>query len=66
MNKQEFIEYVAPRIVIDSLERDLLPSPRISQCIFESTYGTSTLATKANALFGVKDNDQWNGKVYNN
>ena len=65
MTKQEFIEYVAPRIVIDSLERDLLPSPRISQCIFESTYGTSTLAVKANALFGVKDNDQWNGKVYN-
>lgn len=65
MTKQEFIEYVAPRIVIDSIERDLLPSPRISQSIFESTYGTSTLAKNANALFGVKDNDQWDGKTYN-
>ena len=65
MTKEQYILWVAPRIVIDSLNRNLLPSPRISQACFEPAYGTSELALKANALFGVKDNDQWNGPVYN-
>lgn len=65
MSKKEFIAYIAPIIVADSNKRNLLPSPRIAQAIHESGYGTSELAQKANALFGVKDNDQWDGKVYN-
>lgn len=65
MTKEQYILWIAPRIVLDSLNRNLLPSPRISQACFEPAYGTSELALKANALFGVKDNDQWDGPVYN-
>ena len=65
MTKEQYILWVAPRIVLDSLNRNLLPSPRISQACFEPAYGTSELALKANALFGVNDNDQWDGQVYN-
>lgn len=65
MTKQEYIEWVAPRIVVDSLKRNLLPSFRIAQACFEAAYGASDLAVKANNLFGVKANDQWSGTVYN-
>ena len=65
MTKEQYISWVAPRIVLDSLDRNLLPSPRISQACFEPAYGTSDLAVKANNLFGVKANDQWEGPVYN-
>lgn len=64
MNKQEYIEWLAPRVVIDSLARNLLPSFRIAQGCFEPAYGTSELAVNANNLFGVKNNDQWAGKCY--
>ena len=65
MTKEQYIRWVAPRIVLDSLKRDLLPSPRIAQACFEPDYGESELAVKAHNLFGVKANDQWNGPVYN-
>lgn len=65
MTKEQYLLWVAPRIVLDSLDRNLLPSPRISQACFEPDYGTSILATNANNLFGVKANDQWDGPVYN-
>lgn len=64
MTKEKYIRWVAPRIVLDSLKRNLLPSPRIAQALFESAYGTSELAVNANNLFGVKNNDQWAGKCY--
>ena len=65
MTKQEYINWLAPRVVLDSLERNLLPSPRIAQGCFEPDFGTSELAVRANNLFGVKVNDQWDGPVYN-
>lgn len=65
MTKQEYIEWLAPRVVLDSLNRNLLPSPRIAQGCFEPAYGTSELAIFANNLFGVKNNDQWEGQIYN-
>ena len=65
MTKEQYLLWVAPRIVLDSLNRNLLPSPRISQACFEPDYGESELAVNANNLFGVKDNDQWDGPVYN-
>ena len=65
MTKEQYLLWVAPRIVLDSLNRNLLPSPRISQACFEPDYGTSILAINANNLFGVKANDQWDGPVYN-
>lgn len=64
MTKEQYIAWVAPRIVLDSLNRNLLPSFRIAQACFEPSYGTSELAVNANALFGVKNNDQWEGKCY--
>lgn len=65
MTQEQYIKWLAPRVVLDSLNRNLLPSPRISQGCFEPSYGTSELAVKANNLFGVKVNDQWEGPVYN-
>lgn len=65
MTQQEYINWLAPRVVLDSLDRNLLPSPRIAQGCFEPAYGTSELAVNANNLFGVKNNDQWEGKCYN-
>lgn len=65
MTQQEYINWLAPRVVLDSLNRNLLPSPRIAQGCFEPAYGTSELAVKANNLFGVKVNDQWDGAFYN-
>ena len=65
MTRKEFIDYIAPVIVRDSNKRDLLPSPRIAQAILESQSGTSELAVIAKNLFGLKDNNQWGGRVYN-
>lgn len=65
MTNQEYIDWLAPRVVLDSLNRNLLPSFRIAQGCFEPAYGTSDLAIEANNLFGVKANDQWEGKCYN-
>lgn len=65
MTRKEFIDYIAPVIVADSNKRNLLPSPRIAQAILESQSGTSELAVKAKNLFGLKDNNQWGGKIYN-
>ena len=65
MTKQEYLDWLAPRVVLDSLNRNLLPSFRIAQACFEPAYGTTELAQKANNLFGVKANDQWNGEIYN-
>lgn len=65
MTQEQYIKWIAPRVVLDSLNRNLLPSPRIAQGCFEPSYGTSELATQAKNLFGVKYNDQWDGPVYN-
>lgn len=64
MTRKEFIEYIAPVIVADSRKRGFLPSPRIAQAIVESQSGTSLLAEKAKNLFGLKDNNQWGGKIF--
>ena len=64
MTIQEFIAYIAPIIVKDSNQRNFLPSPRIAQSVLESGHGTSLLATKAFNLFGLKDNNQWDGKTF--
>ena len=65
MTKEQYIKWLAPRVVLNSLDNNLLPSPRIAQGCFEPDYGKSELAVKANNLFGVKNNDQWDGPVYN-
>lgn len=42
----------------------LYPSVMIAQAIVESAWGQSTLATRANNLFGLKADDNWTGQVY--
>lgn len=65
MTREEYLNWLAPRVVLDSLNRNLLPSFRIAQGCFEPAYGTTDLAVHAKNLFGVKANDQWEGKCYN-
>lgn len=60
----DFIERVAKVAVSDWRERRImLPSVVIAQAIKESGKGTSELALRANALFGIKKNG-WTGKTY--
>lgn len=42
----------------------ILASLTIAQAILESGWGASELATKANALFGIKADARWSGKAY--
>lgn len=65
MDVKEFIEIIASAVVESCNSANLLPSPTMAQAIIESKYGTSELATKANALFGIKANSSWNGEIYN-
>ena len=64
MEAKQFIEKVAGDIVKSCNMMNLLPSPSIAQAILESNKGNSELAMKANALFGIKANSNWNGAVY--
>lgn len=64
MNLEEFIEFVSKTAKQDWIERKImLPSVVVAQAIKESARGTSELAIKANALFGIKKNG-WTGKTY--
>lgn len=46
-------------------ELNILPSVTIAQAILESNWGKSTLAVKANNLFGIKASKDWSGQVFN-
>lgn len=64
MTRDEFISFVGEIAQKDWLRRRLiLPSVTIAQALKESAFGTSELAQKANALFGIKKNG-WTGKTY--
>ena len=65
MEIKEFLERVGDIITKDCNSKNLLPSPSIAQAIIESNKGNSTLATEGNALFGIKADKRWNGKVIN-
>ena len=59
----DFIERIAKVAVEDWRERRImLPSVVIAQAMKESGRGTSELAKRANAIFGIKKNDWkwWN------
>lgn len=63
MERTEFIFKI-----IDAARGIKLAIPRstlIAQAALESAWGESGLAKNANALFGIKANDSWNGKTYN-
>jgi len=56
--QQAFIDFVGK---VARADRDILPSLAIAQAILESGWGTSDLARKANALFGIKAGTAWKG-----
>lgn len=63
-DKLSFEDYVGQIAQMDWAERRImLPSVVVAQAMKESARGTSELAQKANALFGIKKNG-WTGKVY--
>lgn len=59
-----FVERIAPAAQADWAKHQILPSLTLAQAIIESARGTSELATKANALFGIKASAPWTGKTY--
>lgn len=65
MEVKYFIELIAPSIIKSCSKENLLPSPSIAQAIIESNKGASELAVNANALFGIKADSRWGGKIYN-
>lgn len=62
--QKNFISNIGTAATVDSCKSGILASITTAQAILESAYGTSTLATKANNLFGIKDNDAWTGATY--
>ena len=66
MNKQQFLNLVAPLVVAENERRGkpLFSSVVIAQAICESGWGTSQKMMKANAIFGIKAGSSWKGKVY--
>lgn len=66
MTPNEFINYVAPKVVQENKKRGfpLFASVVIAQAILETGWGRSGIMMKANALFGIKATESWKGKVY--
>jgi len=62
--QKDFIARVGALASADMKQSGVLASLTIAQAILESGWGTSALATKANALFGIKADARWNGKTY--
>ncbi len=63
MKSDEFIAYVGPLAVADMKKTGILASLTIAQACLESGFGTSELAVKGKALFGIKASN-WTGKKY--
>lgn len=61
--QKNFIKMVGEAAKKDMQTSHILASITTAQAILESAYGTSELAKKANALFGIKKNG-WMGKTY--
>lgn len=64
MEQRKFLAIVGPLAQADMQKSGILASLTIAQAILESGWGTSELATKANALFGIKADARWSGKAY--
>lgn len=64
MEQRKFLAMVGPLAQADMQKSGILASLTIAQAILESGWGTSELATKANALFGIKADARWSGKAY--
>lgn len=62
--QKEFIDKISAWVAADMRQSGILASLTLAQAILESNWGKSALAVKANALFGIKADSKWNGKVY--
>jgi len=62
--QKDFIAKVGALAAADMVKSGILASLTVAQAILESGWGTSALATNANALFGIKADSRWNGRVY--
>ena len=62
--QQDFISEIGSFASADMKESGILASLTIAQAILESGWGTSALAVNANALFGIKADSNWSGRVY--
>ena len=62
--QQGFIAKVGSYATEDMKQSEILASLTIAQAILESGWGTSALAVKASALFGIKADFRWSGRVY--
>ncbi len=66
--QQAFITKLSPYVIAQANAYGVYPSVMMAQAILESAYGTSTLASESNNLFGIKFNvgeDEKNyGKKY--
>lgn len=62
--QKNFIEKVGAFASADMNQSGILASLTIAQAILESGWGKSALAMGANALFGIKADSRWNGRVY--
>lgn len=60
----DFLNKVGPMCTADMRDHHILASFSLAQAIWESGWGTSTLATEANALFGIRAYGGWDGMVY--
>ncbi len=65
MTKNEFLEFIKELAIENMIETGILASLTVSQAILESGWGLSGLTVNGNALFGIKANSSWKGKVYN-
>lgn len=61
---QYFLDTVGPMCTNDMRDNHILASVSVAQAIWESGWGTSTLAKQANNLFGIRAYSTWSGKVF--
>lgn len=61
---QYFLDTIGPMCTKDMRDNHILASISVAQAIWESGWGTSTLAKQANNLFGIRAYNTWNGKVF--
>ena len=59
-----FINRVGNAASADMARSGVLASMKTAQAILESGWGRSGLAIKANALFGIKADSRWSGRVF--
>jgi len=62
--QKDFIAKVGAFAAADMERSGVLASLKTAQAILESGWGTSALAVNANALFGIKADSRWSGRVY--